>query len=348
MDWSDETWVKLYRRDTTDWLALSIGARGLFCLLLRAVNRAGVLDLGKSGPRAVAVHLRGPWPEVEPLLAELTADGCVQIRGNQLVVPNFIAAQEAAQSDKARARSHRERKRDEALGITKRDATVTNREPSVTSRDENVTTGHAASRAVTPRHEEKRSDETGRDEEQKKGGVGGTAPAPHDAPPPGPSAAAVPASAVQSKVAPPSEKKPARQKQEPAPDVAPAPGTPARRVYDAIVGDRVLRPLVGNPGDFATRVTADGAYPGVDVLAEVRRAGEYAASKPSGSYKDGRAYLRNWLQRRADLLAASPRPAAPPAPPPRPPPARATAPVTEAQAAANRRLVLDALEGNDR
>ena len=116
MDWCDETWVKLYRRDTTDWLALSIGARGLFCLILRAVNRSGVLDLGKTGTKAVAVHLRGEWREVGPWLDELLADGCVEVHGSNLIVRNFVAAQEAALSDKARARLHREKVRDATRG----------------------------------------------------------------------------------------------------------------------------------------------------------------------------------------------------------------------------------------
>lgn len=93
-------------------------------------------------------------------------------------------------------------------------------------------------------------------------------------------------------------------------DPIPPPGTPARRLYDAIVGDPALRPIVAGPGDFAVRVTADGAFPGVDVLAEVQRAGEYAATKP-GQYTDGRAYLRGWLQREAKREAARPKPAAP-------------------------------------
>jgi hypothetical protein len=106
------------------------------------------------------------------------------------------------------------------------------------------------------------------------------------------------------------------------------PGTAARAVYDAIVHDPTLRPITGNPGDFALRVT-DGAYPGVNVLAELKRAGEYASTKP-GKYRDGRAFLRGWFQRRAEDVAAAPSPA--PAPvktalPPTPPPVRTRAPL---------------------
>lgn len=173
MDWSDEPWVKLYRRDTADWMLLSWQARGIFCLLLRAVSRAGTLDLGKSGAKAVAIHLRATWSEIEEPLNELMADGCVTIRDGVLVVPNFLVAQEAVQSDRVRAQTARERRRDLALG----DENVTKRDDSITPRDETVTRGHAASRAVTRRHaaslrEEKRRDEKSREGEEQRGDEG--------------------------------------------------------------------------------------------------------------------------------------------------------------------------------
>lgn len=100
-----------------------------------------------------------------------------------------------------------------------------------------------------------------------------------------------------------------RQKPTPPPDVVPAPGTLARKVYDAIVSDRVLGPIVAGPGDASERWADPATFPGVDVLAEVRRAGEYAATRP-GQYSDGRAFLRKWLQSCADRRAAAPKPAA--------------------------------------
>lgn len=100
-----------------------------------------------------------------------------------------------------------------------------------------------------------------------------------------------------------------RPKPAPQPDTIPLPGTLARRVFDAIVGDVALAPIVANPGDASQRWADPGTYPGVDVLAEVRRAGEYAATKP-GRYTDGRAFLRGWLQRKADEVARMPKPAA--------------------------------------
>lgn len=135
------------------------------------------------------------------------------------------------------------------------------------------------------------------------------------------------------------------RRKEPASDTIPAPGTPARAIYDALVNDAVLRPITGNPGDFAARISDPATYPGVNVLAEVKRAGEWASTKP-GKYSDGRAFLRNWLQRKADDAAKAPKPAAAPgraaAPPPVAVPPKRTPPpdpdTVAAIRAANERL----------
>jgi hypothetical protein len=131
--WEEERYVKLYTRDTADWLALPWQAQGLFALILRKVDKAGILALGKHGRRGLAAHLGGAsaWPEIEPHLDTLIADGCVTIRDGALVIPNFTAAQEAAQSTAARKRAQRERDHTES---------------------QNVTDSHAPSRAVTPSH----------------------------------------------------------------------------------------------------------------------------------------------------------------------------------------------------
>ena len=97
-----------------------------------------------------------------------------------------------------------------------------------------------------------------------------------------------------------------RPKAAPTPDTIPAPGTLARRVFDAIVGDRILAPITVNPGDAAERWADPATYPGVNVLAEVKRAGEYAAERP-GEYVDGRAFLRKWFKRAADTVARAPK-----------------------------------------
>ena len=153
MRWEDERYVRIYTRDTVNWLGLSFIAQGLFCLLLRKVDRAGLLKLGKQGRRAVAIIIGfpGDWTRLEPALEELLADGCVAIQGDHLLIPNFIEAQEANQSDAQRKRESRARSRDIAAA-----AAVLN--PDKTSEyvtgshetGQKVTSSHTASQVVTP------------------------------------------------------------------------------------------------------------------------------------------------------------------------------------------------------
>ncbi len=145
MQWSDERYVRLYTADTVDWEMWPWESRALFPLVLRKVDRAGVLDMGRHGERGLAAMLRLPEPVVSAGLAGLLEDGCVVMSGTRLVVRNFIEAQEATQSDKARKRAERERSRARA---------ITPDEP-VTFRDDQsrtVTKSHEESRAVTPSH----------------------------------------------------------------------------------------------------------------------------------------------------------------------------------------------------
>lgn len=138
--------------------------------------------------------------------------------------------------------------------------------------------------------------------------------------PKGPSSFALEPPSEEPPKAPKPAKAPKAPKAPPPADAPPLVGTLAHRVYSALVGDRVLCPITVNPGDFAARIADPETYPGVDVLAEVRKAAEYASGSGK-TYTDGRAYLRNWLNRRAQEVARQPRPATPaiaasPAPPP--------------------------------
>lgn len=151
MRWEDERYVRVFTRDTPDWCALSWEAQALFLFLLRRVDRAGLVPLGRSGARGLAGMVGMPVEVVERALPELLADGCVQQSGTTLVIPNFVAAQESPQSDKLRARESRTRARDRALakGPEGGDAkTVTKRDGA----SQNVTDRHAPSHGVTPSH----------------------------------------------------------------------------------------------------------------------------------------------------------------------------------------------------
>jgi len=153
MRWQDERYVRFYTRNSPEWCVLSWQARGLFGLILRELDRAGILPLGKLGLRAVAVAVRASWEEIEKPLTEILADGMAVYREDLqlLVVPNFVEAQEASQSDKARKRTERERARDLAKATS---LSVSQPSQNVTVPANGVTSSHAPSHDVTSSHSE--------------------------------------------------------------------------------------------------------------------------------------------------------------------------------------------------
>lgn len=118
-------------------------------LLLRKLDRAGVMDLAPSYPAVdvVALAVGLPVDVVAVGLPALTKVGVVELHGDTLVMPNFLAAQEASMSDAQRQREARARRRDKARAVTKCDTSDTH---VVTERDPTVTPGHTESHAVTP------------------------------------------------------------------------------------------------------------------------------------------------------------------------------------------------------
>lgn len=180
MHWPDERYVRIYTRDTPELVVLDWQARLTLWELLRKVDRAGIIDLGGHGATGLAALLRVPVAVAELSLDAWLAAGIVEQHGSTLVLRNFIEAQEAASSDKQRARTHRERKRAHARRelVTnrdesarpdheaadepdptppptrrrraKRDEAVTERDATVTGHDATVTTGHSASPRAVP------------------------------------------------------------------------------------------------------------------------------------------------------------------------------------------------------
>lgn len=116
MNWSNERYVRLYTRDTSDWLLLSWQAQALLCLLLRKADRLGEIDLGRHGLKGVAAHVKMPWKVAEPALEELLADGVVHREDREgrllLVFKNYTIANESTSAGAERMRRYRERHRD--------------------------------------------------------------------------------------------------------------------------------------------------------------------------------------------------------------------------------------------
>jgi len=112
--WEDERYVRLYTSDTVNWTMLPWQAQAILPLLMRKVDLAGILDIGNAVTPAAAVHaiLGGvPFDVVEPGVDALLAAGTCQHLPNHgmLLLPNYMDAQQARHSDKARKRSQRER-----------------------------------------------------------------------------------------------------------------------------------------------------------------------------------------------------------------------------------------------
>ncbi len=145
MRWEDEKFIKVYTRDTVDWLCLSFEAQGLLLLLLRKVDRAGILDVGNRGLRGIATAIGHPgrWDTIEPAIKELLADGTIAFTNDVVVVGNFVEAQEAKQTDAARQRTKRQKDRDLAAEASRA-----------------VTRCHTVSRLEETRLDETRLDET--------------------------------------------------------------------------------------------------------------------------------------------------------------------------------------------
>jgi hypothetical protein len=153
MDWPNERYIRLYTRDSGDWLMWPWQTRALLTFILRKVDRAGLLHLGKGKLHALAAILSMPSQDVTEWIAPLLEDGCVQIRDGVLCVPNFVPAQEATQSDRARQQASRERARARFLS----DHGETKESPKVSQVPDPPADQAKPSRAVTPRHEPSQS-----------------------------------------------------------------------------------------------------------------------------------------------------------------------------------------------
>lgn len=143
MNWEDERYVRLYVRDTDEWLSLSWTAQGLMPMLLRKANRSGVIE-AKRGPASIANIIRWPLEVVEPALTELVADGMLVQTPAGYVFRNFVEAQESTKSNALRSREKRERARARALGDD------TERVEHDTGRVATDTERHSATQGDTP------------------------------------------------------------------------------------------------------------------------------------------------------------------------------------------------------
>lgn len=152
LDWSNESYVRLYRADTPAWRRLHWEAQGVYMLVLRQLDRAGTMPLDGLLPfEAVAVMTGAPDDVAERSLAKILTSGLLEVnKGEDLLVdPEFLEREETAMSDAMRKRESRATRRDRAAppqNVTTGSQNVTNSH----ARSRSVTASHAASRSVTP------------------------------------------------------------------------------------------------------------------------------------------------------------------------------------------------------
>ena len=271
MRWEDERYVKVYTRDTPEWCVLSWEARACFLLLIRAVDRAGMLRLGPAGAKSLAALIRVPVDVVERVLPELEADGCVRVKDGTIVVPNFCEAQEARQSDKARARTARERAR----------ASVIDEKECADDTSHGVT---GPSHGVTPNHTASLS-------AQLSSAQLNQIPL---SPPAGETAQGDPSGGTSSGWG------------DPVP--TPAPSAPIRltpreqAVAAALADDRTLGPITADAPALAVKLCE--RFPGVDLVAEIGKAGGWCRANPSKApTKSADRFLAKWLKDKDPTVA---------------------------------------------
>lgn len=147
MDWSNEPYVRLYTRETTDDLELSWDALALWRALLCKFDRSGLME-ARHGWASVARAVRCDVERIEAAGAELVRDGRVRLVKGGVFAPNYVAAQTASKSDKVRQRESRDRRRAHAESEHSTGNAHSNHGVAHTT-SQPVTSGHAPSQNVT-------------------------------------------------------------------------------------------------------------------------------------------------------------------------------------------------------
>jgi hypothetical protein len=154
MNWADENWIKIYIRDTGNWISLGWQAQSVFLLSMRKCDRFGRIPTGSKHARGLAGILSVPLDVVEQALPLLLDEGtgCMRVSGDHIEIVNFADAQSSRSSVAKRAREYRDREREKYQNVTKCDEIVT-------KCDETVTQNVTPSQTVTDRHDQIRSDQ---------------------------------------------------------------------------------------------------------------------------------------------------------------------------------------------
>jgi hypothetical protein len=150
MDWSNERFVRFFTRDTVTWKRWSWEAKAVWGLVLRKLDRSGVIDTGAHDkPDALALIIEVPCEVARRVVPEYLASGSLVESDNGYCAPRFQEAQETPISDKQRQAESR---------ANRRAANLRNGEDVRHAVSHDVTGRHAVSQPVTP--DQTRPDQT--------------------------------------------------------------------------------------------------------------------------------------------------------------------------------------------
>lgn len=129
MDFANEPYVRIYRRDSQTWRRL--GFEGQVCLmfLLRRTNLAGVIELEGFEPWQAASLCGVPEELARVGVARLVELGCIAVADGRLAFPRYAEAQESPASQA-------ERQRESRAKAALRDGKPTQPRPDTVSTDE--------------------------------------------------------------------------------------------------------------------------------------------------------------------------------------------------------------------
>jgi hypothetical protein len=130
MEFSTESYVRIYTRDTATWNRLGWEGQTVLMHLLRRVDRSGTYTLAGWEPaEALAFATRGPVDFIRAGLAVLFELRIVETRGESLFVPRFKEAQTSKKSASLRQREWRTEPRGK-VGASKSDQEALDFTPS--------------------------------------------------------------------------------------------------------------------------------------------------------------------------------------------------------------------------
>jgi hypothetical protein len=150
VDWANESYVRLYVRDTKTWMLLGWEGQCLLPLILRKLDRSGVLaDVFGAEDLSVMLANGMPMESIEKGLSRLVTKEVVTFCDIGLLMTNYLVAQETPKTDKQRQKESRERRSISSRFVTVESRAVTNESQERSDLSQVVTDGHTPSQPVT-------------------------------------------------------------------------------------------------------------------------------------------------------------------------------------------------------